>query len=380
MGALFALTAPQLGAQVIACAVERGGICASQVDEVIFGNVISAGIGQSPARQAAILAGLPNRTAALTVNKVCASGMKAIALAAQSIMLGESDIVVAGGMESMSNAPFLLPEMRRGKGFGNTAAVDALIRDGLWDCYNDAHMGTLCELTVKKHRIIREEQDGFALESHRKAAAAADNGLFAAEIVPLHLKRRGEEVIVDADETIRRDTSLEKLAGLTPAFARNGTITAGNAPGLNDGASALLLMSERTSQRLGLTPLAEIVGWSAAHIDPKWYPVAPVHAVRALLKKTGLDLADFGLVEVNEAFAAQTLAVIRELELDPGRVNVNGGAIALGHPIGASGARILVTLIHALRQRGKKLGLATLCLGGGGGMAMAVRTIEKTEG
>jgi acetyl-CoA C-acetyltransferase len=299
--------------------------------------------------------------------------MKAIALAAQSILLGEAEIIVAGGMESMSNAPFLLPEMRAGKGFGNTAAVDAMIRDGLWDCYNDVHMGTLCELTVKKHHISREEQDCFALASHCKGAAAADGGLFAAELTPLKVRKGKEELIVDADETIRRDTSPEKLAALKPAFASNGTITAGNAPGLNDGAAALLLMAGETAHRLGLAPLAEIIGWSTAHVDPRWYPVAPVGAVQQLLEKTCLTLFDFDLVEVNEAFAAQTLAVIGELGLDPDRVNVHGGAIALGHPIGASGARIIVTLIHALAQRGKHLGLATLCLGGGGGMAMAVR-------
>lgn len=373
MGVLTSLTAPQLAAPVIAGAVKRGGIRPSQVDEVILGNVISAGIGQSPARQAAILAGLPNKTAAVSVNKVCASGMKAIALAAQSILLGEADIVVAGGMESMSNAPFLLPEMRHGKGCGDTAAVDAMIRDGLWDCYNDAHMGTLCELTVKKYRISREDQDRFALESHRKAAAAADGGLFAAELTSLKVRKGRGELIVDADETIRRDTTPEKLAALMPVFARNGTITAGNAPGLNDGAAALLLMGEETAHRLGLSPLAEIIGWSTAHVDPRWYPIAPVGAVQRLLKKTGLALSDFDLVEANEAFAAQTLAVIKELGLDPDRINVHGGAVALGHPIGASGARIIVTLIHALAQRGKQLGLATLCLGGGGGMAMAVR-------
>ncbi len=373
MGALSTLTAPQLAAPVIAGTIELGGIQPSRVDEVILGNVISAGIGQSPARQAAILAGLPKKTAAVTVNMVCASGMKAIALAAQSILLGEADIVVAGGMESMSNAPFLLPEMRAGKGCGDTAAVDAMIRDGLWDCYNDAHMGTLCELTVKKHRISREEQDRFALDSHRKASAAADGGLFAAELTPLKVRKGREELIVDADETIRRDTALEKLAALKPVFARNGTITAGNAPGLNDGAAALLLMAGETAQRLGLTPLAEIIGWGTAHVDPRWYPIAPVGAVRQLLKKTGLTISDFDLVEANEAFAAQTLAVIGKLGLDPDRVNVHGGAIALGHPIGASGARIIVTLIHALARRGKQLGLATLCLGGGGGMAMAVR-------
>jgi acetyl-CoA C-acetyltransferase len=369
------LTAPQLAAPVITEAVRRGGIIPSQVDEVIFGNVISAGIGQNPSRQAVILAGLPEKTAAMTVNKVCASGMKATALAAQSIMLGEADIIVAGGMESMSNAPYLLPEMRRGKGYGNATASDAMIRDGLWDSYNDEHMGTLCELTVEKYGITREVQDLFALESHRKGSAAADGGLFAAELVKLNVLKGKEEVVVDADETIRRDTDLDKLATLKPAFKRNGTITAGNAPGLNDGASALLLMADVTAKRLGITPLAEIIGWSTAHVDPRWYPVAPVDAVWRLLKKTGLTLPDFDLVEENEAFAAQTLAVIGELGIDPNRVNVHGGAIALGHPIGASGARIIVTLIHALRQRGKQLGLATLCLGGGGAMAMAVRVI-----
>ncbi len=373
MGGLSHLTAPQLAAPAIAEAVGRAGIRPAQVDEVILGNVVSAGVGQSPARQAAIMAGLPVKTAAVTVNKVCASGMKALALASQAIMLGEARIIVAGGMESMSNAPYLLPEMRAGKGYGDGAAVDAMIRDGLWDCYNDGHMGTLCELTVKKHRITREEQDRYALESHRKAADAADNGLFAEEMVPLTISKGGRETVVAADETIRRDTSLEKLAALRPAFAKDGTITAGNAPGLNDGASALLLMSAETAERAGFNPLAEIIGWSAAHVDPKWYPLAPIEAVRRLLRKTGHAISDFDLVEENEAFAAQTLAVIGELAIDPDRVNVHGGAIALGHPIGSSGARIIVTLIHALRRRGKRLGLATLCLGGGGGMAMAVR-------
>ncbi|HTP64806.1 MAG TPA: thiolase family protein [Geobacteraceae bacterium] len=375
MGGLSALSAPQLAAPVIAEAVRRGGIPPAQVDEVILGNVISAGIGQSPARQAAILAGLPKKTAAVTVNKVCASGMKAIALAAQSIMLGEARIIVAGGMESMSKAPYLLPEMRGGKGYGDGQAVDAMVLDGLWDPYYDSHMGTLCEATVKKQRITREEQDRFALESHRKAAAAVDGGLFAEELAPLPIKKGGRETTIDADETIRRDTTLERFALLRPAFTKNGTITAGNASGLNDGAAALLLMSEETAGRLRLNPIAEIVGWSAAHMDPRWYPLAPIDAVRGLMKKSGLSISDFDLVEENEAFAAQTLAVIAGLGLDRERVNVNGGAIALGHPIGASGARIVVTLIHALRNRKKRLGLATLCLGGGGGMAMAVRAL-----
>ncbi|HEY6873670.1 MAG TPA: acetyl-CoA C-acyltransferase [Geobacteraceae bacterium] len=373
LGRLSSASAPQLAARVIAELVRRSGIPPDWVDEVIMGNVISAGIGQSPARQAALLAGLPAKTAAVTVNKVCASGMKGVALAAQAIQLGEARIVVAGGMESMSNAPFLLPEMRRGKGFGDAAAVDAMVRDGLWDCYNQAHMGALCELTVQERGISREDQDRFAMESHVKAAAAADNGRFAAELVAVRVRKGDEEVVVEQDETIRRDTTLARLAALRPAFAENGTITAGNAPGLNDGAAALILMSGNEAARLGLSPLAEIVGWAAAHVDPKWYPIAPVGAVHRLLEKTGLKLADFDLVEENEAFAAQALAVIGELGLDPTIVNVHGGAIALGHPIGASGARLVVTLIHALRQRGKRLGLATLCLGGGGGMAMAVR-------
>jgi acetyl-CoA C-acetyltransferase len=373
LGAISPLSAPQLAAQVITNVVRQGGIGLSQVDEVIMGNVIAAGIGQNPARQAALLAGLSEKTAAVTVNKVCASGMKAVALGAQAIMLGEAEVVVCGGMESMSSAPFLLPEMRRGKSFGNAAAVDAMIHDGLWDSYNQAHMGTLCELTAKKRRITRVEQDGFALASHEKAAVAADDGWFAAELVPILVRKGKEEIVVDRDETIRRDTTLEKLAGLKPAFDRNGTITAGNAPGLNDGAAALLLMSPERARRLETPPLAEIVGWTTAHVDPKCYPLAPVDAVRKLLEKTGLKIADFDLIEENEAFAAQALAVIGGLDLDPLKVNVHGGAIALGHPIGASGARIVVTLVHALRQRGKRIGLATLCLGGGGAMAMAVR-------
>ncbi|MCM2358560.1 MAG: acetyl-CoA C-acetyltransferase [Geobacteraceae bacterium] len=373
LGQLSPLSAPGIAAQVIAAVVGQCGVKPSRVDEVIMGNVISAGVGQNPARQAALLAGLPEGTAAVTVNKVCASGMKALAMAAQAIMLGEAEVVVAGGMESMSNSPHLLAALRRGKSYGDAAAVDAMIHDGLWDCYNQAHMGTLCEATAKRERIGREDQDRFALASHEKAAAAADGGLFAAELAPVRVGKGEGEIIVDRDETIRRDTSLEKLAGLRPAFLVNGTITAGNSPGLNDGAAALLVMSKAGAARLKLEPLAEIVGWAAAHVDPGWYPLAPVEAVRRLLKRSGLRLADFDLVEENEAFAAQALAVIRGLGLDPARVNVHGGAIALGHPIGASGARIVVTLIHALRQRGGRLGLATLCLGGGGAMAMALR-------
>ncbi len=373
LGGLSSLSAPQLGGRVIAEVVARSGIPSSRVNEVIMGNVISAGVGQNPARQAALLAGVSRTTASLTVNKVCASGMKAVALACQAIMLGGAEAVVAGGMESMSNAPYLLREMRRGKGYGNGEAVDAMLCDGLWDPGYRTHMGELCELTVKKYGITREAQDAFALESQRRGAKATREGLFRKEIVPVTIGGGENEKFIEEDETIRWDTTIEKLGHLRPAFTRSGTITAGNAPGLNDGAAALLLMSERRAERLGIAPLAEIIGWSTAHLDPKWFPIAPIRAVRKLLQKTGLRIGDFDLVEENEAFAAQALAVIKELSLEPGRVNVNGGAIALGHPIGASGARILVTLIHALHQRNKALGLATLCLGGGGAMAMAVR-------
>jgi acetyl-CoA C-acetyltransferase len=373
LGQLSPLSAPQLAARVIAEAVRRAGIKPSLVDEVILGHVVAAGCGQNPARQATLAAGLPPKTPAFTVDKVCASGMKAVALGAQAIRLGEAEVVVAGGMESMSNAPHLLPEMRHGRRYGNGTTVDAMLNDGLWDPYHQAHMGSLCELTVKKYVISREDQDRFAQESHRRAAAANDAGHFREEIVPVAVFHGGKETIVTADETIRRETTIAQLSSLRPAFDETGTITAGNAPGLNDGAAALLLMSGTTARRLKLEPLAEIIATTSAHLAPRWYPLAPCKAVRSLLRSTGLTLADFDLIEENEAFAAQSLAVQQELGIDPERLNVHGGAIALGHPIGASGARILVTLIHTLRQRKGKMGLATLCLGGGGAMAMAVK-------
>ncbi|MGR3300944.1 MAG: thiolase family protein [Candidatus Scalindua sp.] len=374
-GQLSSLTAPQLCSKVIEHVLKLSKVEPSQVNEVILGNVISAGIGQSPARQAALLAGLPDTVAALTINKVCASGLKAVALGAQAICLDEAEIVIAGGMESMSNAPFLLKEMRSGKMLGDSKVIDSLILDGLWDCYNNAHMGTLCELTVDKYKISREEQDDFALQSHKKAAEATRSGMFTEEIVPISVKSGHDDEVVDTDESIRYDTSIEKLSALKPVFSDKGTITAGNAPGLNDGAAALLLMSEEMAGKLNLKPVAKIIGYATAHTDPKWFTIAPVSAVKRLLEKTSLKIEDFDLIEENEAFAAQTLAVIKELCLDPDRVNVNGGAIALGHPIGASGARILVTLIHSLRQRKKKSGLATLCLGGGGAMSMAIEAL-----
>jgi acetyl-CoA C-acetyltransferase len=373
LGKLSSLTAPQIGSLVIEEAIRRSHIKPPLVDEVIMGNVLSAGIGQNPARQSAILSGIPNTVAALTVNKVCASGLKAVALGAQAIMLGEAEIVIAGGMESMSNAPFLLREMRGGKKYGDSEVVDSMIYDGLWDCYYNEHMGTLCELAVRKYGLSREEQDEFAFQSHKKAMEATRKGFFKEEIVPIKVKRGGEEIVVEEDETIRWDTSLEKLSRLKPVFKERGTVTAGNSPGLNDGAAALILISERKAQALKIKPLARIIGFSTGHTDPKWYTIAPIRSVKSLLKKTGNKIDDFDLIEENEAFAAQTLTVIKELSLNPAKINVNGGAIALGHPIGASGARILVTLIHALRNRKKELGLVTICLGGGGAVSMAVK-------
>lgn len=377
LGRLSPLSAPELASLLIKEIIKRTGIKTSLVDEVILGNVISAGVGQNPARQAAVLSGLSYGVSALTVNMVCASGLRAVALGAQAIALGEAEVVIAGGMESMSNAPFLLKDLRTGKKHGDTLLVDSLIHDGLWDCYYGAQMGKLCEHTVKKFRISRKEQDEFALESHKKAMRATRQGFLTDEIVPVRIKKNDVTSMVDSDETIRWDTSLKKLARLSPVFKKGGTITAGNAPGLNDAAACVLLMSGGTARRLKLklNPMAEILGYSTGHLDPKWFTMAPVKSVRDLLKKTGLKIEDFDLIEENEAFSAQTLAVIKELKLDPKKVNVNGGAIAFGHPIGASGARILVTLVHALKRRAKRLGLATICLGGGGAMSMAVRRL-----
>lgn len=372
LGALSSLTAPALGAAVIKALLEKS-MEPSAVDEVIMGNVLSAGVGQNPARQAALGAGLPNTTNAFTVNKVCASGMKAVSLGAQAIMTGTAEVVIAGGMESMSNAPYLLRDMRRGKKYGDSVITDSMVFDGLMDCYYGEHMGALCEATVEKYNISREEQDAFAFDSHRKASRATREGLFNDELVIVEAAGRR----IAEDESIRINTVLEALSRLKPAFKENGTVTAGNSPGLNDGAAALLLASEEGLKRLGKKPLAEIIGFASSHTDPKWFTIAPAGSVRKLLAVTGLKMEDFDLVEENEAFAAQTLTVIKELSLDPTIVNVNGGAVALGHPIGASGARILTTLVHALRNRKKELGLATICLGGGGAMSMAVRTIKE---
>lgn len=371
MGALSAVPATELGAVAVRAAVERAGVEPKDLDEVIMGNCLSAGLGQNPARQAAIYAGLPSSVAAVTVNKVCASALKAVALAAQAIRAGDAHLIVAGGMESMSRAPYLSTDLRSGKRHGDAILIDSMIHDGLWDCYKGATMGALCELTAERYKISREEQDAFALRSHQRAVAAMDAGKFREEIVPVKVNTR----LVDTDEPPRRDTSMEKLARLKPAFKPDGTITAGNAPGLNDAAAALLLASRSRAEELGLRPMARIEGYASGHVAPEWFPIAPTVSIRSLLARTGLRIEDFDLIEENEAFASQAIAVMRDLGMDPEKVNVHGGAIALGHPIGASGARILVTLLHALKDRRKELGLASLCLGGGGSVSMAVRML-----
>jgi acetyl-CoA C-acetyltransferase len=373
LGSLKAFSAPQLGAIVVREAVARAGVAPARVDEVILGNVVSAGVGQAPARQALIHGGLPPSVAALTINKVCGSGLKAVMLAQQAIATGEADIVVAGGMESMSNCPYLLAKAREGLRLGHAQLVDAMIHDGLWDSFGDMHMGCTGEIVAEKYGITREEQDAYAVESHRKAVAAIDSGAFRDEIVPVTIPgTKGATTTFDVDETARRDTSIEALARLKPAFKPNGTVTAGNSPGVNDGAAALVVTSREIAQQLGRKPMARIVAQSTSGVEPSLVMMSPVEAVRKLWKKTGWSPATVDRVELNEAFAVQSIAVTRELELDPAKVNVHGGAVALGHAIGASGARVLTTLLYALRRHGKKRGVATLCLGGGNGVALAV--------
>jgi len=376
LGSLKGLPAPRLGALVVKEAVARAGVDPGSVDEVILGNVVSAGIGQAPARQAAIFAGLPPQVGALTINKVCGSGLKAVMLAAQGIATGETDVVVAGGMESMSNCPYLLPKAREGFRLGNGELVDSMIHDGLWDAYDDFHMGCTGEVVAEKYGISRREQDEYALASHQKAVAAIKAGRFKDEILPVSLpQKKGEALLFADDESPREDTSLEALGKLKPAFKENGTVTAGNAPGVNDGAAALVVTSAETAKELGKKPLARIVAQAVAGVEPRLVMMAPVGAVQKLWKKTGWSPESVELVEVNEAFSVQAIAVCRELKLDPSKVNVNGGAVALGHPIGASGARVLTTLLYALRDRGKRRGIAALCLGGGNGVALAVELL-----
>jgi acetyl-CoA C-acetyltransferase len=374
-GSLSDLSAPQLGAIVVREAVKRAELDATQVDECIMGNVVSAGLGQNPARQAAIFGGLAPAVGAMTINKVCGSGLKAVALAAQAVQTGNSSVVVAGGMESMTNAPYLLPQARKGYRLGNAQVVDSMVHDGLWDIYNDYHMGITGENVAEKYGITREEQDEFALNSHRKALAAIRECRFKSQIVPVEIpaKKKGEAPArFEKDEGPREDTTIEVLRSLKPAFKKDGTVTAGNAPGVNDGAAAVVVTSAKRAKELGRTPMVRIVAQATSGVEPKWVMMAPVGAVRQIWEKTGWKNTEVDLYELNEAFSAQALGVIRELGLDLNKVNVNGGAVAIGHPIGASGARVLVTLIYEMIRRNARRGIAALCLGGGNAVAMAV--------
>jgi len=385
-GALSNTPAVELGGVAIAAAVERGLPPEATVDEVLMGQVLQAGVGQAPARKAALLAGLPDTTSATTINRVCGSGLKSIMLAAAEIKAGDAEVVVAGGMESMNLAPYLLPKARFGYRLGNGQLLDATIQDGLWCTIENCHMGTHAERVAIKDSVSREDQDRFALASHQRAIAAIDEGRFADEMAPVTVAGpKGQELVVDADEGPRRDTSLEALARLKPVFelptgedrgdATDGTVTAGNSPGITDGAAATIVASERAVEKLGLKPLARLIGYAQAEVAPKWLFLAPVQGVGKLLEQLDMTIADFDLIEINEAFAAQTVADGRELGFDWDKVNVNGGAIALGHPIGASGARIVATLLHELRRRQGRYGLATLCLGGGGSVAAAFERV-----
>jgi acetyl-CoA C-acetyltransferase len=372
LGGLADVPAPHLGAVAVAEALRRGKVPADRVDEVILGNVIQAGLGQNPARQAALKAGLPDTIAAVTVNKVCGSGLKAVMLAAQAVRAGDADVIVAGGMESMSRAPFLLFGARAGWKYGDQKAVDAMIHDGLWCAFEDWHMGEAAEHIAAKCGVSRADQDRFAAQSQQRAALAWERGAFQAEVVPVTVGSGPKAKTVSRDESIRLETTAEGLAKLKPAFREGGTVTAGNASTLSDGAAALVVASARGAERLDTEPLARIVAYSTSGVAPKDIFIAPVAAVRQVLQRAGLKLSDIDLFELNEAFAAQMLACGKELGLDESKVNVNGGAIALGHPIGASGARVLVTLLYALEQRGLRRGLAALCLGGGNAVAMIV--------
>lgn len=374
-GAFAGMTATELGALAVREAVRRAGIDAASVDECIMGNVVSAGLGQNPARQAALHGGLPPEVSAMTINKVCGSGLKAVALAAQSIVTGNAEIVVAGGMESMTNAPYLLPQGRSGFRMGNSVVVDSMVHDGLWDVYNDYHMGVTGENVAEKYGITREEQDAYALNSHRKAAAARREGWFAAEIVPVEIpaKKKGQAAtVVDADESVREDATIEALRALKPAFKKDGTVTAGNAPGVNDAGAALVVMTAAKAKALGLKPMVRIVAQATSGVEPKWVMMAPVTGVRKVLQRAGWTAESVDLYELNEAFSVQAIAVARELGLPLEKVNVNGGSVAIGHPIGASGARILITLIYEMMRRDAKRGVAALCLGGGNSVALAV--------
>jgi acetyl-CoA C-acetyltransferase len=374
-GALSDFSAPQLGALVVLEAVVRAKIDPAQVDECILGNVVSAGLGQNPARQAALYGGLSAEVSAMTINKVCGSGLKAVSLAVQAIQTGNAEIVVAGGMESMTNAPYLLPQGRRGFRIGDSTVVDSMVRDGLWDAFNNYHMGITGENVAEKHGITREEQDEYALCSHRKASAAWRAGYFRSQVLAVEIPAKKKDLpptFFSQDEAVRDDATIEALRALKPAFRKDGTVTAGNAPGVNDGAAALVLISAKRAQALQIEPMVHIRAQATSGIDPKWVMLAPVLGIQRVLEKAGWSKEDPDLYELNEAFSVQALGVIKELGLDPKKVNVNGGAVAIGHPIGASGARVLVTLIYEMMRRDVHRGVAALCLGGGNSVAMAV--------
>jgi acetyl-CoA C-acetyltransferase len=373
LGSLASLPAPELGAVAIREAVSRAGIKPEDVDEVIMGNVVGAGMGQAPARQAAIKAGIPDTVGSTTINKVCGSGLKAVVFAAQAIKAGDYGCIVAGGMESMSNCPYLLPKARTGYRMGHGKMIDSMVHDGLWCAFNDYHMGNTGEIIAEKYSLTREMQDEYAYNSHRKAVEAVKAGKFKDEIVPVMVPQRKKDPIkFDVDEGPREDTSVEKLAKLRPAFKKDGTVTAGNAPSVNDGASAVVVMSRERAEKLGAKPIARVTGYATGGTEPKWLMLAPVEAIKNLLKVTDYKIEDFELVELNEAFSAQALADIKELGLNPDIVNVNGGGVALGHAIGSTGTRILVTLMYAMKDRGLKTGLAALCLGGGNAVALSI--------
>ena len=375
-GKLASFKAPDLGAIAVREAVRRAGIAPEDVQEVIMGHVLQAGMGQNPARQAAIKAGIPVTVGSMTINKVCGSGLKAVALAAQAIRAGDADVIVAGGQESMTNAPYLATGVRDGLRLGHGKLLDSMVSDGLWDVYNDFHMGTTGDLVAERCAVSREDQDRFAAESHKRAAAAQASGAFQGEIVPIEMKdRKGVVTRIDAEEGVRADSTAEALAKMKPAFGEKGTVTAGNASQISDGASALVVMSETEAKKRGLKPLAKITGYATGGTEPKWVMMAPIYAVQNLEKRNHVKTDAYDLVEVNEAFSSAACAVGKELKLDPARTNVNGGAVALGHPIGASGARILTTLLYALEKRGGKRGLATLCLGGGNAVALSVERV-----
>lgn len=373
LGGLKSVSAVELGAIVVRSLIETQKLPVAEVEEIIMGNVVSAGLGQNPARQAGLKGGLTPAVAALTINKVCGSGLKAVGLAAQAVQMGEAELIIAGGMESMSNAPYLLPQARQGLRLGHSKVVDSMIHDGLWDAFEDFHMGNTGELVAEKHRISRQQQDEFALNSHRKAVAAIKEGRFRSQLVPVPIpQKKGAPVFFEVDESPREDASLDKLGALKPVFKKDGTITAGNAPGTNDGAAAVVVASAEKAKRLNLPVMALVRGQAVSGVEPRDVMMAPVSAVEKLLLKTGWSRDKVDLYEINEAFSVQAIAVIEQLGLDPGKVNVNGGAVALGHPIGCSGARVLVTLLHEMVRRDVSRGIAALCLGGGNAVALAV--------